>query len=359
MEKVTKAFFDLIAISSGRKETLDEPLSREEWFEVYEMAKKQTLLGPLSVALDVLDGDNRAPLAVYSRWMLAVEAIVKRNDAVVTASRKLYERFARDCFRSCVLKGTAIASFYPRPELRQSGDIDVWVEGGMEKVLSYLQSFLKVKDVYYHHCDIPSVDGIPVEVHFMPSWFNGFCRDRRLQKWFAANADAQFGNVDSKLGFAVPSPSFNAVFCLIHLLRHVLFEGVGLRQLMDYHYLLLSLSETERLEASEILMRFGLARFTSAVTYVLQQVFGLDPEHSLFPPDSVLGKALLDEVMIAGNFGKFDARNTTRKSDPFVKRGFGRIGRLSRYMKFCPLEVISAPAFKFWQYLWMKKYNCR
>ena len=357
MEKVTKTFFDLIAISTGRKETLDEPLSREEWFEVFDIAKKQTLLGPLSVALDVLEGEVKAPLAVYSRWMLAVETIQKRNETTVAVGRKLCTRFAKDGFRACVLKGSGLAALYPRPELRQCGDVDVWVEGGISMVLPYLRSHCKVKEVVYHHCDASSIDGVPVEVHFMPTWFNGFSRDRKLQRWFDANADVQFKNIDPKLGYAVPTPVFNAVYCLIHLLRHILFEGVGLRQLMDYYYLLLSLSDADRHEALKVLNGFGLGRFSSSVTYVLQKVFGMDEAYALFAPDPELGEALLEEVMIAGNFGRFDARNTTRKSDPFFKRAFGRMERLVRYFKFCPSEVLWAPGFKLWQFLWIKKNN--
>lgn len=357
MDKVTKAFFDLIAISTGRKGTLDEVPSREEWSEVFEIARKQTLLGPLSVALDKLDGEFRAPLAVYSRWMLAVESIRKRNETTVSVTRRLCERFAKDGFRFCVLKGSGLAVLYPIPGLRQCGDVDLWVEGGIGRVLPYLRSHCKVRGVVYHHCEIPSVEGVPVEIHFTPTWFNNFALDRRLQKWLCANAERQFSNTDPDLGFPVPTTAFNSFFCLVHLLRHFLFEGIGLRQLMDYHYVLLSLSGPERFEARNIIRSFGLERFSSAVTYVLQKVFGLDDGHFLSEPDCVLGEEVLKEVMIAGNFGIFDARNTTKKSDPFFKRAFGRMTRLVRYFKFCPVEVMSAPAFKLWQYLKFKKYN--
>lgn len=357
MDRISRTFFDLILISAGRKQTLDEPLSREEWFGVYDIAVKQTLLGPLSIALDQLEGAVKAPLAVYSRWMLAVETIKNRNAKTVEVGRKLCSHLANDGLRSCILKGSAIAECYPYPQLRQCGDIDLWIEGGVDNVLSYVRSRTKIIEVFYHHCDVPAIDGVQVEIHYIPIWFNSFLRDRKLQKWFASNADSQFRNNDPEFEFAVPTPVFNAVFCLIHLLRHLLFEGVGLRQFMDYYYLLLSLSEEDRREARKVLAGFGLGRFSGSVSYVLQTVFGLEERYMLFPVDQKLGQALLDEVMIAGNFGKYDARNTTRRSDSFFPRASGRMKRLARYFKFCPSEVLCAPGFKLWQYLWSKKYK--
>ena len=39
---------------------------------------------------------------------------------------------------------------------------------------------------------------------------------------------------------AVPTLQFNALYQLLHIYKHIFEEGIGLRQMMDYYYLLKS-----------------------------------------------------------------------------------------------------------------------
>lgn len=168
-----------------------------------------------------------------------------------------------------------------------------------------------VREIVYHHADFPVLKDTEIEVHFTPSWMNDFPTDRRLQKYFRENMPRQLlHTVELPEGagrIAVPTPDMNRIYILLHIYRHLFDEGVGLRQLLDYYFVLcVPCSEEEKAQTLHMLDRLHMTRFASAVMYVLREVFGLEESRLLLPPSPLYGVRLLDEIMLAGNFGKYD-----------------------------------------------------
>ena len=62
----------------------------------------------------------------------------------------------------------------------------------------------------------------------------------RLQKWFKRNADLQCSNVvslpDCIGDIAIPTTAFNVIYQLTHLYHHFFDEGIGMRQIIDYFF---------------------------------------------------------------------------------------------------------------------------
>ena len=99
--------------------------------------------------------------------------------------------------------------------------------------------------------DSPAVNGVDVEVHSTPCFFYTY---HRMPMWFMKNFQEQAKNCVCLYGriakVSVPTNRFNAVYQLVHIYKHVLFdEGIGLRQLLDYYYMVESdFSDEEKLE---------------------------------------------------------------------------------------------------------------
>lgn len=95
----------------------------------------------------------------------------------------------------------------------------------------------------YHHVDFP-VMKTAIEVHFTPSYMFFPIHNRRMQKWFEEVMGEQCNHraslPDGYGEIHVPQVSFNVIYILSHLYRHIFTEGVGLRQLLDYYYVLIS-----------------------------------------------------------------------------------------------------------------------
>lgn len=353
---MTELFFSLLDLSMGLRPEFPA-LGMDEWAKLLEMAKKQSMLGVMMEGLDALPRIGGAPLRQYSQWALATEKIEAASQRRVEASRELSERFAAAGLRSCILKGSSSAKLYPSPLRRQSGDVDIWVEGGIAKVLDFLKKECKVKEIVYHHCDAKFFDDVPVEVHFTPSWMNSYVLNKRFQAYCSAQAEAQFSNRDEALGFSVTTPAFSAVFSMVHIWRHVMDEGVGLRQLMDYAYTLKALPQEEKSGVVTVLKDLHLLDFTAAVMYLMKDIFHLDDGQLLIAPDAKGGAFLLDEVLRGGNFGHYDERNAHGRSEGRVKRTLRKTRRQLRFFSFCPRDVLAAPFFKLWQYCMRRRHG--
>ena len=87
-----------------------------------------------------------------------------------------------------------------------------------------------------------TVHGVSVELHSTPALLNSPLHNSRLQKWLKRNADLQCSNriaLPNNAGeVAVPTVSFNVIYQLCHLFHHCFYEGVGLRQIVDYYLVL-------------------------------------------------------------------------------------------------------------------------
>ncbi len=155
---------------------------------------------------------------------------------------KLYRQLREDGLRCCILKGQGNALMYPNPYSRIPGDIDVWVNDSREHITSFAKVHYGWKgEMHYHHLET-TLDGVPIELHFLPCTMNNPVYNRRLQKWFRSNADLQCSNVvdlpDGAGEIAVPTVSFNVIYQLCHLYHHFFDEGIGMRQMIDYYFVI-------------------------------------------------------------------------------------------------------------------------
>jgi hypothetical protein len=115
----------------------------------------------------------------------------------------------------------------------------------------------------------------------------------------------------------------------------------------------------ERTEHTKLLKRFGLVKFAGAAAYAMQKMFGLDSEHTLVEPNARLGEFLMREIMIAGNFGKYDHRYDFGKDAYSFKRVIELTKRNITLLTRFPGETLWSPCFKVWHYFWRKRHKNR
>ena len=165
------------------------------------------------------------------------KANVRLNDAAIQVS----EWFRKKGFRTCILKGQGNALIYPNPNSRTPGDIDIWVEGGDKRGISFVRSISPHEKACYHHIEFSSYKGVEVEVHYRPSFLLCFWNNRKLQKYYERVKEEQFSHrvmLGEQGEIAIPTMEFNLIFQLTHIFSHLMNEGIGLRQLVDYYYVL-------------------------------------------------------------------------------------------------------------------------
>lgn len=331
----------------------------QNYLSLYNESKKQAIEGVLLETLirkmpRCICDDSKAVNLKMSLIAHAVQ-LEKINELTNLRAQQLTDFFNKGNFRTCVLKGQGVALLYPNPKHRHCGDIDLWVEGKRDDIVNYIRSKgVKVYDVHLVHATAEFFKDVPVEIHFCPSWMYNPILNRRLQLFFASQASAQFAHYDEKVGFAYPTIFFNLVHSMVHINRHVFEEGIGLRQLMDYYFILKHSSRDERTEAYNVLCSVGLRKFVGAVMYVMQQVFLLEEDLMLCRPNSILGSRLLDSIMAGGNFGKALGLKHGRNK---LEKGLLQLKHNLKLMLPYANEAMWIPFFQVWHYGWRKKHG--
>ena len=241
--KQQKIFFDFLRFSIGSAKEIPDSLKEADWQELYAIAKKQALLGVQFYGIQRLPKELAPEQKLLMQWMVMAEMIRKQNIKLFQDSVKVCQNFENEGFANCILKGQGNALLYPDPYMRTPGDIDIYLSGGRRKIMKYVDRVCPNQVMRYHHVDFP-VMKTAIEVHFTPSYM--FCpiHNRRMQKWFEEVMGEQCNHrVSLPDGYGeihVPQVSFNVIYILSHLYRHIFTEGVGLRQLLDYYYVLIS-----------------------------------------------------------------------------------------------------------------------
>ena len=354
-------FFQLIQLAISQKESLSFSLSEKEWEELFSIAQKQALTGILLEGIMKLPEQQKPPTDLFLSWYTIADKIKQYNQLLNDQTADVSDRFKQDNLRSVILKGQGNALLYPNPLLRQPGDIDIWIEGSRQSIINYICQQAPVSGIVYHHANFPVLGKTEVEVHFTPTWMNSFFTNRKLQRFFKQTKETQFSNekeLPNGRKINVPTPEVNSIFLLIHIYRHLFDEGIGLRQLLDYYYLLKQgLSEEEKSQARRLLKQLNLERFAAAVMYVEQEVFGLEDEFLLIKPNEKSGSFLLNEIMEAGNFGHYDTRVTKPQEENRWTRLIRKTKRNFRFISYYPDEVLWSPIFKAWQFCWRKRHN--
>ena len=397
-EKIYYKFIQFALGTYEGKEFLDgSALNGFDWQRFYDFAKKQTLVGI------IMEGISRLPKAVAPKqgllmnWFMMSQNISRQNMMLNAATAEIYNKVKAAGYDCCILKGQANAAMYANPAARTPGDVDMWVDASREEIRQLAQTLAKengrIDEESYNHIALTTND-ISVELHYTPGFMANFTYNRRLQQWFRESIAAQCRNMialpDEAGEVAAPTADFNAVYQLYHLYHHYFYEGVGLRQVVDYYYVMWNVecgmwSEECGVKNSSLdnsssqakprtnqhstfniqhsLTRLGLWHFAGAMMYVLHEVLGLPEEKMIAPMDKKRGEMLLNDILCGGNFGHHDERHAWGR-DTYDGNGFKhgalghnllRLHRDLRLLKYYPSEALSEPVFRLWHYYWRWK----
>ena len=367
MLKQQKIFFDFLRFCIGSAKEIPDSLKEADWKELYAIAQKQALLGVLFHGIRRLPKELAPEQKLLMQWMVMAEQIRKQNIRLFLDSVKVCKNFEDKGFANCILKGQGNALLYPDPYMRTPGDIDIYLTGGRKRVMQYINKVCPNQVMRYHHVDFP-VMKTAIEVHFTPSYMFFPIHNSRMQKWFKEVMDLQCSNVvtlpDGYGEITVPTTNFNVIYILSHLYRHVFTEGIGLRQLLDYYFVVMmwhtdltNLTDSDSADLAALqreLKRLGLWKFAGAVMYVLHEVFGLEEDMMIVPINEKEGMFLLDEIMRGGNFGQYDDRLEDKTGEGKVHRYFRMSLRNMRFVRHYPSEALCEPLFRTWFWTWKK-----
>lgn len=353
MTSIQELFFELLRVSLGQQDCLSRRPERGEWQALLDIAQDHTVVGICLSGLEKLNSQQLVPPKdILLQWIGIGQQIEISNKVLNEQCLLLSEKLNKDGKQCCFLKGQGNATMYGRiwPQLilrRQSGDIDVWVKGGFDRVIRYVQKESPTDDVNEQHVHFHFFEDAEVEIHYTPSRLANRFLDKRLQHWFMIEEERQMNHaVDFNGGqIVLPTSDFNLVYQMLHIYGHLFNEGIGLRQLMDYFVLLSTydFTEAEIRSVRDNVARFGMRRFASALMWLLGYVFHLPKDKMPWPPEENRGVFLLSEVMQMGNFGHSDSRFNHNVNDSHLNRFLQTAKSKIRFVKYFPGEALWQP----------------
>ena len=377
-----KLFYELIQVAICHRDSLSRVPSAAEWSMLYGLAVKQAVAGVCFCGVQRLPKEQlvEMPVQLKMQWFALAESVKQRNELMNRRCVEMQRMLDEEGMKCCILKGQGVARLYDfnvndnLRAYRQSGDIDVWVDGGMEKVLRWCRERYGDVEFDYINAHVPVFKDVEVELHWRVQSMTNLFRNRRLQRWLEREETKEMILGDkadlkpSETSLTVPSLEFNAFYLMLHCYHHVFESGLGLRQLMDYYFLLMARNNLDlnlnnrktttgttedNFNLNKLFREFGMERFVGAVMWIMQEVFGLERECMLCEPDEKEGRYILAEVMAGGNFGHHDER--IRK----VGKGkwqsvFATLQHAMHVLRRYPYQALWMPVWMVYHFIWKR-----
>lgn len=361
MNNIEQYFFELIQVALGVRVCLSHSPTTEEWKTLYDIAKKQSLVGICFSGVQHLCNSEVSdycgmPEMLYLTWMGMAAKIQQKNEQMNARTADALEYFREKGYPCQVLKGQGVAKLYgPLAGLRQSGDIDVWMAGGKDKAFELSKLELGcVEGLTNYHIHFPIMPEAEIELHFKPSFLSSPIRNKRFLE-FCKLYEPKEGCSNE------PSLAFNRIYILLHCYRHLCGHGVGLRQILDCYFVLQQgFTKEERMESMAWINKLGMGRFAAALMWIIANVFEDSINHNpstetlLCEPDERAGRFLLNEVMHSGNMGHGEDRFDGKISRSSIARYWYNLKRDIRLIQICPHEALWDPFFNVYQFIWCK-----
>ena len=205
-----------------------------EWDALYKLAKEQGVTALVFEKLESLPAEVAPPKQLMLQWFSHTLSIGKQMERKYIVAADFAERLAAANIPVVVLKGFAIAAYYPQPLHRECGDLDCYMLGKMAEGEAVAASFgAVVEEANYKHSHI-KYKGLTIENHKYFTSFNntarGKCTEAALKQLIFAQAPARWDNS----ALLRPNATFNALFLAKHALRHFIDEAICLRHIMDW-----------------------------------------------------------------------------------------------------------------------------
>lgn len=363
-------FIELLQVTLGTRDCLSRVPTSIEWQFILDEAQRHAVVGIMVVGLDKLPSEQRPEKTVLLQWIGLCQQIEVQNSVTTKTCIQICDRLDKNGFNACVLKGQSNYRYYPAEmkNRRSCGDVDVWVvpkaecKHPVKEVVEYVDANYNMDVLCWLHNGFTDENGVPVEVHFRPSFMSEPCKNRRFQKHFSDILSCRtLATID---GAEIPCMKVDedVIYQMNHLYRHLIDEGVGLRQVVDYYYMLKAWNkehERSKEETMIIVSHLGMKKFAGALMYVLQELLRTPSELLLCPASVADGKFLMNEILMSGNFGHNDPRMGAISSEgSYLRRrasqAWRRLKRNMRFVSSYPGEVVWEPIVRVEYFVWKK-----
>lgn len=335
-------------------------LNPDQWAELYRYARQHTIEGIVFDGIQHLPAAFLPPRDLLLKWTVRIDQIERRNHQMNSVIREQLEIFKRLGIIPVLLKGQGVASCYLKPNHRVCGDVDWYFE--QKGDYKQINELLRRRGFYISEAAGFSTEytwkGIVIEHHTRMFDIHNplsFAFLDRLQKQFYDQKLKR--EVDENM-LTLPAPLLLVLQVNVHILKHLLSFGVGVRQLCDAARVYYTFQQNmDGQQLKQIYQTLGILKWIHLLHAILVKFIGLPLQSLPFElPENINADWMMEEIWTSGNFGFFHSRFKEH-----VLSGRGRTQKPQRiwsnvrkYFRFAPMEAISFPVVQFYSKLAVK-----
>ena len=298
----------------------EQTLTLDDWKNIYTLAQKQTVQGIVYDGINRLSKSSRPPMQFLIPATVGIDQLERISRLHNQTLLMLHEIFsAAPAIPFILIKGQSVAALYPDPSHRVCGDIDLWfgsaeqaeaanrrieqygipVDRGANSDSSYFFNQVFIE----HHTRLIDLHN-PVIRKKIDNWESRTFRTETTRSHHALNLN--------NCSIPILPPVATHLLMSTHVLKHMLNEGIGLRQLCDLAIFTKSMyASLDKQEYIQISKSWGIYRWNKLLYALLVKYLGLSTEYLPFET-TVNPDILLNEIWETGNFGHQDTRYNER-----------------------------------------------
>ena len=273
-------------------------LNSHDWWSLFRLMQVNHVAAMTAGVLATLD----VPREVKIPWLAEADKSKRWYTYQTEVQQDIISQMSHHGIETLVLKGTHIAQYYPVPEMREFGDLDLYFYDRHDEADAVAQSELgvEVSNDAHHHSKY-NYRGVTVEshydflnVHYPPS-------NRRYE---------------TMLKELAPSPTFEVLFLLRHMAGHFAAARITLRDLVDWTLTCRALNDkVDWSRVQDIVTKYGMSSFVIALRLVAEHQLGiLIPLQLGNGPDDMANRDLFERDVVYGSV------------DDHAADGIGRLG---------------------------------
>ena len=337
IDKDTSLLFSLLRFALWHsKNEFPLELSEEESLRMLTSASKQAVTGLMADAL--IQNDVQMPQRCVFEIIGTLEQIKNQNKIVNQGVIELHNLMEEAGINYSVMKGQAVAVYYPETLYRQAGDIDYYcAPKDFDRSLAVVKEMWKVKPEIHgseKHADY-DYQGNRYEPHYILTDLHNKKNNTYLKKLveddLGAEVDIQGARVKTF------SPTLHALYIFLHLYFHLVEVGVGLRQICDLAMILKE--DVDVLLLRTYLESLGMRRAFAACSSILVDYLGMDAKYlpyEIDAKDRKYGRRMLGVILYRGNMGHYNKRNGWSGFGHQVESAFIKISHFVKFFWLSP-----------------------
>lgn len=332
-----------------------EKLSHEQYMEMMRMGREQAVMGLFAQTL--IDNNVKLESNDVFDIISLIQSIKQTNEILDKATAKICRMMDNKNIRILVVKGQTLAPYYRLSNLRQCGDVDFLCHPeDMEKAVTFLRDDMGVTlnaEGSNKHASF-EMDGVKYEIHRTLTNFACHNHQRYWEKVFMKEVWQQHYTVN--IGRTdVPSlpPTYNAIYVFVHIMFHLIVDGIGIRQFCDWAMILDKDNDNiDKTLLKKHLEGIGLLKAFIGLGTILTDYLGLPKEKFPFnitDNDHRNTCSMVNNIFLMGNFGHNIEYRFERGALHALEHAV-RIGKQGcRFYIYAPKEVLMRiPYFMRW-----------